>query len=71
MGEEGGDVRDTVVLYIVCNGMLGDLWMCVFVCVCVCVCVWECVCVCGSVCMWCVCGVYGEGGLRESVESVC
>lgn len=61
MGEEGGDVRDTVVLYIVCDGMLGDLWMCVFVCVCVGV----------SVCMWCVCGVYGGGGLRESVESVC
>ena len=30
--EEGGDVRDMVVLHIVCDGVLGDLWEGVCVC---------------------------------------
>ena len=43
MEEEGGDIRDMVVLHVVCDGVLGDLWEGVCVCecegVCVCVCV--------------------------------
>ena len=46
--EEGGDIRDMVVLHVVCDGVLGDLWEGVCVCVCgrVCVCVSVKVCVC-------------------------